>query len=549
MQRPAHPIFGSALEVTLPEGAKKGDTFEVKIGYHTTPQSTAVQWLPAEQTAGLVRPYLFTQCQAIHARSLLPCQDCPSAKCTYSSSITVPNWSVCLMSALSTGSPVPGEKPDTLVYSFNQPVPTPSYLIAIAVGDLVKRDVSVRCSIWAEPSVVEKAAYDFSQTEDFLTAAEELTCPYVWTRYDVLCLPPSFPYGGMENVCLTFVTPTLLTGDKSLASVVAHEISHSWTGNLITNETWQHFWLNEGWTMWLQRKIEAKVCGDPRFFDFSAQIGWSNLKDSVDLFEAQDKLALTALVPPLEGVDPDDAFSSVPYEKGFALLYDLQSRIGISAFEAFAKAYIEGFKFKTITSEGFRDFFCSYCKEQGSEAAIADVDWETWFHAVGMPVRTPDFDSSLCTASWDLADAWLEVHGGDKKTPANTKVAEFAGWASMQKVVFLERVSAVLDDGGEAIPEPLLKAMDECYGFSLTANSEIKFRWHMLCLRSHAFFVVPAALEFVTSQGRMKFTRPLYRELNNHIETRGVAKDTFLKYSSFYHPICRTMVSAWISIS
>ncbi|GMI37192.1 hypothetical protein TeGR_g3539, partial [Tetraparma gracilis] len=254
----APAIFGQQLRIELPPATRGGGglTLTVSVRYATRPSSSALQWLPPSQTLGKKRPYLFSQCQAIHARTLLPCMDAPAAKVTYAAEVAAAGWATVLMSALSKGS-APGRHPDgtpdgTTVHKWDQPVPTSPYLIAFCVGDLASRDVSPRCRVWAEPALVEQVAYEFSETEAFLATAEALTLPYQWGRYDLVCLPPSFPYGGMENPCLTFVTPTLLAGDRSLADVVAHEIAHSWTGNLVTNATWEHFWLNEGWTMWLQ---------------------------------------------------------------------------------------------------------------------------------------------------------------------------------------------------------------------------------------------------------------------------------------------------------
>ena len=260
-----HPIngdkshLGQQLEIDLPTTK---DDLEITIEYKTTEKCSALQWLPPSQTAGKQYPYLFTQCQAIHARSLVPCQDACGVKMTFEAHVTVPRWATCVCSALYRKTSIAYEN-GTHTFTWNQPVPISSYLLAIAVGELRKRDISPRCSIWAEPSIVDAAAYEFAQTEDFLVAAETIAgTKYAWGRYDLLCLPPSFPYGGMENTCLTFVTPTLLAGDRSLADVVAHEIAHSWTGNLVTNSTWDHFWLNEGWTTFFQRKIMAKIKND-----------------------------------------------------------------------------------------------------------------------------------------------------------------------------------------------------------------------------------------------------------------------------------------------
>ena len=268
----SNAVLGRQINVAIPADLQsEGSTFTLTFTYFITADASAVQWLAPSATKGGVHPYVFTQCQAIHARSLLPCMDSPAVKTTYSAAVTAPSWCTVLMSALAVKSEADASTGKT-TYFWNQPVPTPAYLIALAGGNLASRDVSPRVRIWSEPEVIEAAFYEFGETEDFLSTAESLTCPYVWGRYDVLCLPPSFPYGGMENPCLTFATPTLLAGDRSLADVIAHEIAHSWTGNLVTNHTWAHFWLNEGWTMWLERKVTSKVFKNPELGRLSAQV-------------------------------------------------------------------------------------------------------------------------------------------------------------------------------------------------------------------------------------------------------------------------------------
>lgn len=311
---PAHEVLGTKLSVEIPASLRsEGTHFTVRFNYFINTDASAMQWLPASATKGLKYPYLFTQSQAIHARSLMPCQDSPGIKTEYTARVTAPKWCTVLMSALAdTDKVTEGEKN---VFVWKQPNPTPAYLVALAAGNLESREISHRVRVWAEPEVVESALFEFSETEDFVQAAEELTgCPYQWQRYDILCLPPSFPYGGMENPCLTFATPTLLAGDKSLADVIAHEIAHSWTGNLVTNHTWDHFWLNEGWTVWLERKITAKVRKNEEFGRLSSQVGWKHLQDDVKLLGETNPF--TALTWKLAfGEDPDNAYSGVPYEK------------------------------------------------------------------------------------------------------------------------------------------------------------------------------------------------------------------------------------------
>lgn len=267
-----HEVLGSRIIVEVPESlCHCGSTFTITFRYSVDQQASAVQWLPATATQGSLFPFVFTQCQAIHARSLLPCMDSPAVKATYTAAVTAPNWCTILMSALHVDSNV---EEDFTTFYWSQPVPISSYLIALAGGRLALKDISDRVRIWAEPEVIEAAHFEFSETEAFLQIAEEITgCKYQWTRYDVLCMPPSFPYGGTENACITFATPTLLAGDKSLADVIAHEIAHSWTGNLVTNFNWDNFWLNEGWTMWLERKIIAAYYRNDEYGILSAQVG------------------------------------------------------------------------------------------------------------------------------------------------------------------------------------------------------------------------------------------------------------------------------------
>jgi len=301
--------YGSALVVELAKPLTKGEKIKLLVQYATTKDCTACQWLEPSQTVGKKHPYLFTQCQAIHARSLLPCQDSPSIKLTYSANITTPLRAV--MSAVPIGEEVK-QGSETTTFRFEQKTRIPSYLIALAVGNLEGREIGPRSTVWTEPEVLEAAAWEFVDTENFIRTGEELLTPYDWGRYDLLVLPASFPYGGMENPCLTFVTPSLLAGDRSLVDVVAHEIAHSWMGNLVTTENWEHFWLNEGFTVFVERKILGRMKG-PAHSEFSAILGHKALKESVDLYGKDHPF--TALRPCLRGEDPDDAFSKVPYGK------------------------------------------------------------------------------------------------------------------------------------------------------------------------------------------------------------------------------------------
>lgn len=423
-----------------------------------------------------------------------------------------------------------------------QPVPVPSYLVALAAGELESREISPRVKVWAEPSVVDAAAFEFSETEVFLTTAEDLTIPYVWGRYDVLCLPPSFPYGGMENPCLTFATPTLLAGDKSLADVIAHEIAHSWTGNLVTNCTWEHFWLNEGWTMWLERKIMSRVKKDTNQLKLSAQIGFKCLEDDTALFGEDSKF--TQLVWPLTGEDPDEAFSGIPYEKGFNLLYYLESLVGSLEFEAFAKDYLNHFKYKTVSSGEFREYFCS---RFSAVSAVKKLNWNKLFYNRGMPEHTPDFTNPLSEIAVYMAEKWI-AWNTKKDSPWGISQADIEGWSSQQKCVFFETLLKHAQMV-EPLSLEILSSLDLAYQFTSSNNAELKYRWQMLCLLSEAEWIVPHVKSFITSQGRMKFVRPLYRSLHASQVGGSVARQTFEANHEMYHPIAKKMIAQDLGVN
>ena len=540
-----HAALGTALVVPFPKALRgKGRELTVTLQYATSPASLALQWLPPAQTAGKQHPYVFSQCQAIHARALFPCPDAPTVKFTYDATIRAPEWSTALMSAVAIGSSTSSKS--TKTFTFEQAVPVPSYLVTIAVGELRGITVGPRSTVWSEPSVVEAAAWEFAECEKFIVAAEEiLDQPYIWKRYDVLVMPPSFPYGGMENPCLTFATPTLLAGDRSLANVIIHEISHSWTGNLVTNATWEHFWLNEGWTRWLECRIQARLKSaeaspeeGEKLYDFLMQESRTTLGNSIRTFGADHPF--TTLVPQLDETDPDDAFSAVPYEKGLALLNLLTATVGGRAqFEKFAIAYIAQFKMRTLTSADFRDFFLSYCEAREIDAS--GVDWDGWFYTPGLPLVDLTFPDKLGAACVRLVDRWMDEHAASS---GGFEASEYAGWPSKMQVHFLDMLCARC----EAAPTPPLsraaiELMDKLYDLTASKNSEARLRWQRVCIRHKADFIVPHVLAFLKEQGRMKFVRPLFRDLYAWEAQRTVAVDTFRAWRSNYHPICQKMLS------
>ncbi|XP_006633419.1 leukotriene A-4 hydrolase [Lepisosteus oculatus] len=526
-----HRFKGSALEINLPFELSRGQHVIIEVSYETSPKASALQWLSPEQTAGKKHPYLFSQCQATHCRTMVPCQDTPSVKSTYYAQVSVSKELVAVMSAVRDGQDADPLDSSRMVYRFRQAVAMPSYLIAIVVGALESREIGPRSRVWSEKEVVDLAAYEFAETEAMLKIAEQLAGPYVWGQYDVLVLPPSFPYGGMENPCLTFATPTLLAGDRSLVGVIAHEISHSWTGNLVTNKTWEHFWLNEGHTVYLERMIGSRMVNE-QFRQFKAIGGWKELQESVNTFGANNPL--TNLVPNLHEVDTDEAFSSVPYEKGFALLYHLEELMGgPEVFMGFIKSYIQMFAYSSVTTDAWKNYLYTYFRDKVD--ILNKVDWNGWMHTPGMPPVKNQYDTSLADVCIALCQRWVKA----KEADLNAFTADdFKKLSSHQVIEFLALL--LLED---PLPLSHVKRMQEVYNLNAVKNAEIRFRWLRLCVRSKWEEAVPLAFQMATEQGRMKFTRPLFRELYNFDKYREKAVSTFLKHKGCMHPVTAMLVA------
>ncbi|KAM6093865.1 leukotriene A-4 hydrolase [Chlamydotis macqueenii] len=525
-----HSFKGTPLEITLPFELRRGQEAILEISFESSPKSSALQWFTPEQTSGKKHPFLFSQCQAAHCRAIFPCQDTPAVKLTYYAEISVPKELVALMSANRDGEMPDPEDSSRKIYCFSQNVPIPCYLIALVVGALESRKIGPRTLVWAEKELVDKSAYEFAEAEVMLQTAEDLAGPYVWGQYDLLVLPPSFPYGGMENPCLTFVTPTLLAGDRSLSNVIAHEISHSWTGNLVTNKTWEHFWLNEGHTVYLERRITGRLFGE-QFRHFKALGGWRELQNTINTLG--DTNPVSSLVPNLNEVDPDDAYSSVPYEKGFALLFYLEQLLGgPDVFMGFLKAYIQQFAYKSIVTEDWKKFLYSYFKDKVD--VLDKVDWNSWFHAPGMPPAKPTYDMTLANACVALSQRWIKAKESDLDSFSSEDLKEMS---SHQLVEFLALLFL------EA-PLPLshVQRMQQVYDFNAINNSEIRFRWLRLCMKSKWEEAIPLALKMATDQGRMKFTRPLFRDVYSFDKYRDLAVKTFLEHRASMHPVTSMLV-------
>ena len=507
-------VLGQRLRLQVPPG-----TQEVAITYRTGPEAMALQWLEPEQTEGKVSPYLFSQCQQIHARTMVPCQDTPMVRMAYQAEVNVPEGLTAVMSAGPVGDEALGD--GRHVYRFSMPQPIPSYLLALAVGRLESRDLSPRARVWAEPETVESAAWEFAGVEDMIQKAEGLFGAYPWDRYDMLVLPPSFPYGGMENPRMTFLTPTLLAGDRSLVDVVAHELAHSWTGNLVTNASMEHFWLNEGFTVWAERRILRILHGDD-----AAALGWAlgqkALEDSLERFEKEPHL--TVLRMHLEGIDPDDAFSSIPYEKGARLVAALEREVGENRFLRFIREYMDAFRFTSITTEQF----CAFVEEKLPDA-LAAVNAHAYLDEPGMPGTAPEFHSPPLDTITALAESWAA--GG------RPSEAQISTWKPAEVQIFLQK-----------LPRQLAQAdcawLDAHFQLMGRGNYEILVDWLTLAAAADYEPAFPRIREVLLRVGRMKYLRPLYGALGHHARTRQLAREIFAAASPGYHGLSRRVVQS-----
>ncbi|KAI6230990.1 Leuk-A4-hydro-C domain-containing protein [Aphelenchoides besseyi] len=531
----AHGALGQKLLLCLSTSIEKGEREKLHLTYTTSKNgATALQFMEKELTADKKAPYLYSQCQAIHARSIVPCMDTPAIKQTYSAEVSVPSGLVCLMSGLADGSETRG---DRTVFRFNQPVEIPSYLIAIQWS---RGDISARCRVWAEASVVEKAHDEFRDTELMLQAAEGLMGDYEWHRYDLVVLPPSFPFGGMENPCLTFVTPTIIAGDRSLANVIAHEIAHSYTGNLVTNANWEHFWLNEGFTVFVERKILGRLYGEKER-DFASITGWDDrlLTTIHDTFSPVHEY--TKLIPCLGKADPDDAFSTIPYEKaslhkfGSAFLLYLEQELGSKErFEEMLKAYIKKYRRQSIVTDDWIDFLKSFFVDK--KQVLDNVDFDSWLHKPGVPPNKPKYDQSLVAECIQLAERWSSV---DLESLGKEDAEQFRKMTANEKVKVLDSIET-----GPALSHDRVALLEEAYELDKTGNSEVTFSFLLIGIKAKWTPVIEKALEFVKANGRIKFVRPIFKKLFDWKESRELAIETFEKNQSVMHPITVIVVKA-----
>jgi leukotriene A-4 hydrolase/aminopeptidase len=493
-------ILGAPLTIDIAP-----DTKFVRIRYSTDPTATALQWLTRAQTAGGMRPFLYTQSQAIHARSWIPLQDTPGVRVTYEAHIRVPKGLKAVMGATNC--------PNTADCRFYMDHPIPSYLIALAVGDLAYRPTGRRTGVWAEPSVVDAAAAEFSDMEKMLEAAEKLYGPYRWTHYDVLVLPPSFPFGGMENPRLTFATPTILAGDKSLVSLVAHELAHSWSGNLVTNATWSDFWLNEGYTVYIERRILEELYGRPRE-EMEAALGYQDLEDELKSHPEADQI----LHVDLSGRDPDDGATQIPYEKGALLLRQIEETFGREKFDAYLRDYFDRFAFRSITTEESLAYLREHLFAQDPQLA-AKIPLDEWVFQPGLPVSAPKPVSDAFAAIDSEIGDWMKG-----------KNIETSAWSTQEWLHFLRGLPQRLDFSH-------MRRLDSRYRLTDSRNDEILDQWLLMAVKNRYDPAYPRLEEFLTTVGRRKYVKPLYEAMSLQ-----QAMAIYEKARPMYHPITQATI-------
>ena len=510
---------GQALSIQLPKNFDV-ETNKVVIVYSTSPAAEAVQWLEPNQTTDKRHPFLFTQSQAILARTWVPCQDTPAVRMTYSARMQVPKELLAAMSASN-----PKTKNETGIYEFKMEQPIPSYLLALAVGDLEFTQLAPGVGVYAEPSVIKKAAWELEDTPRMVAVAEGLYGPYRWDDYDVIFLPSSFPFGGMENPRLTFATPTILAGDRSLVALIAHELAHSWSGNLVTNSTWNDFWLNEGFTVYFEQRIMEAIYGR-EYSEMLARLTLDSLLDEVKQLDERD----TWLKLDLSGRNPDDGMTGIAYDKGYFFLRMLEEKVGRDVWDAFLKTYFESFAFKSMTTEQFVEYLEANLPVD--KDSLADI--RKWVYGPGLPESLPTVNSTQLSEVTKTAAAFLEG-----TSPAELKTDN---WTTHHWNHFLRSFK-------DKLTTEQMTALDAQFKFTESGNSEITHDWLLHVIAADYQPGMARLEEFLVQQGRRKFLRPLYARLAKSESGLAKAKDIYAKARPGYHAVSRQTIDEILGVT
>lgn len=508
-------FMGEKLEIAI-----KPETQKVNIYYSTSPKAIALQWLSPQQTVEKEQPFLYTQSEPTLARSWIPIQDSPGIRFTYNAKVTVPKDLMAVMSATN-----PKTKNDQGVYHFEMKQPVPAYLMALAVGDFVFKPIGERTGVYAAKSMVEAAAYEFGELEQMMAVVEKLYGAYRWDRYDLIVLPPSFPFGGMENPRITFATPTIIAGDRSLVSLVAHELSHSWSGNLVTSATWNDFWINEGFTVYLERRIMEEIYGKS-YTDMLRLIGFQDLEQTLLLMGKENPASCLKLR--LNGDDPDHALTDIAYEKGALFLQVVEEAVGRARFDEFLKNYFDKFAFQSMSSEQFVAYLKgTLLKGDGDIAKKINID--AWVYQPGLPQNCPPVRSER----FELVD--IEIENWIKG--ANTPTLNTTEWTTHEWLHFLRHLPIEMSTEH-------MKELDATFGFSNSTNSEIIAAWFIHVINNNYTQSYDKLEQFLISVGRRKFLSPLYKEMARTKANKLIALKIYKKARPNYHTISAGTIDA-----
>ena len=506
------PILGQALKITLPNGLEQQQDLVVKIHYKTDPAASALQWLPPELTAGGEYPFMFSQSQSIHARSWVPLQDTPSVRITYEASIHTPKNLLAVMSADNNPlTPRSGE------YHFNMPQPIPSYLLAIAVGNIYFAPIGELTGIYTEPEMLDASTFEFASTQQMLDTASEIYGQYQWGRYDLLILPPSFPFGGMENPRLSFITPSVLAGDQSLVSLIAHELAHSWSGNMVSNKTWRDIWLNEGITSYLDSRLMEVLFGEDQANE-ERVISYRDLLQGLE----EVKPPYQALAPTIKLGDPDESQGSLHYKKGQLFLETMEGVFGREVFDPFLTGYFGHFAFQSISSEQFLDYLNENLLS-AHPGKFSREQAEEWIYQPGVPIDARIPHSETLDEAAKLAGTWAVGEIAVKNIP-------IADWSPHALVHFINNLPIELT-------EAQLDELDSEFTFSTTRNAEISRAWFIQVAKRRYLPAFEAMEVHLNRYGRTRLIKPVYAALAENGDDLELAHELFKNAKSSYHPL------------